>query len=133
MLSPILACRLILDLRQRGSETVSHSTGTIAFTAGVTTSKSQPGSPFSGLGFGFALPGRMGSRALVRPTGVVLSTMGSIPVDGMAISTSGLEMDNLQALEMGKDGDVTCAYGDVEMGLGSAVSGIRVDVEKTTM
>ncbi|KAJ3488178.1 hypothetical protein NLI96_g3009 [Meripilus lineatus] len=130
MLAPLLACRLVLDLRERGSETVSHSTGTIAFNAGVTSSKSSPGSPFSGLGFRFST-GRTSSKALVRPTGVVLSTMGSIPVEGMAITASGLEMDNMQALEVRKDGEMV--YGDVEMGLGSAVSGIRVDVEKTTM
>jgi len=141
MLAPLLACRLILDLRERGSETVSHSTGTIAFTAGVTSTKSNPGSPFSGLGFGFSTPGRSSSKALVRPNGVVLSTMGSIPMDGIGLNASALEMDNLQALSMSKDHDVERlgslgslgGYGEVGMGLGSAVSGIRVDVERTTM
>lgn len=79
------------------------------------------------------MPGRTSSKAFIRPAGVVLSTMGSIPVDGMAMTASGLEMDNLQALEMRKDDDLACGFSDVEMGLGSAVSGIRVDVEKTTM
>ncbi|CAL1694094.1 unnamed protein product [Somion occarium] len=132
MLAPILACRLILDLRERGSETVSHSTGTIAFTAGVTSSKSSPDSPFSGLGFGLGgIQSRLGSshKAFVRQNGVVLSTMGSIPDHGMA---SGLEMNDLQALDCRKD-DIENVYGEIEMGVGSGVSGIRVQVEKTTM
>lgn len=131
MLAPILACRLILDLRERGSETVAHSTGTIAFTAGVTSSKSSPDSPFPGFGFGLGgVQSRLGSshRALVRGNGVVLSTMGSIPADGMA---SGLEMNDMDALDCRKD-DLECGYGD-DIGIVSAVSGIRVEVEKTTM
>ncbi|CDO73180.1 hypothetical protein BN946_scf185007.g235 [Trametes cinnabarina] len=128
MLSPILACRLILDLRERGSETVSQSTGTIAFTAGVTSSKSSPGSPFSGLGFGFGMQGRGHSKALVRPQGVVLSTIGSIPGDAMATS-SGMELDSIH----GYKADVEAAVYAGELGLGSPVSGIRVEVEKTTM
>ncbi|OCH96427.1 hypothetical protein OBBRIDRAFT_718231 [Obba rivulosa] len=135
ILSPILACRLILDLRERGSETVSQSTGTIAFTAGVTSSKSSPGSPFSGLGFGIGAAGRSSSKGLVRPTGVLLSTIGSIPMDGMAVAmASGLELNDLQTYgHATKEGDVESAYHAEELGLGSAVSGIRVDVEKTTM
>lgn len=131
MLSPVLACRLILDLRERGSETVSHnqSTGTIAFTAGVTSTKSNPGSPFSGLGFGFGMQGRGGSKTIVRPQGVVLSTIGSIPGDGMTTSMSGLELDHMH----GYKADVEAAVYSGEMGLGSPVSGIRVEVEKTTM
>ncbi|KAL7285619.1 hypothetical protein ACG7TL_000723 [Trametes sanguinea] len=128
MLSPILACRLILDLRERGSETVSQSTGTIAFTAGVTSSKSSPGSPFSGLGFGFGMQGRGHSKAIVRPQGVVLSTIGSIPGDALATS-SGMELDSIH----GYKADVEAAVYSGEMGLGSPVSGIRVEVEKTTM
>ena len=131
MLSPVLACRLILDLRERGSETVSQSTGTIAFTAGVTSSKSSPGSPFSGLGFGFGLQGRGGSKAIVRTQGVVLSTIGSIPGDQMMTTTSssGMELEHMH----GYKADVEAAVYSGEMGLGSPVSGIRVEVEKTTM
>ncbi|KAI0094256.1 hypothetical protein BDY19DRAFT_11232 [Irpex rosettiformis] len=131
MLSPVLACRLVLDLRQRGSETVAQSTGTMAFTAGVTSSKSSPGSPFSG-GFGFS--NRAGARVIMRPQGVLLSTMGSIPGEGM-VSASGLELDNLQALgiakEMGGHGsdlESSCANN-----IPPPVNGIRIDVEKTTM
>ena len=129
MLSPVLACRLILDLRERGSETVSQSTGSIAFTAGVTSSKSSPGSPFSGLGFGFGLQGRGGSKAIVRTQGVVLSTIGSIPGDVLG-TASGLEMDNIQVYQKS---DLEAAMYNGTVALGSPVSGIRVEVEKTTM
>ncbi|KAI0800834.1 hypothetical protein C8Q74DRAFT_447854 [Fomes fomentarius] len=129
MLSPVLACRLIIDLRERGSEPVAQSTGTIAFTAGVTSSKSSPGSPFSGLGFGFGLQGRGGSKAIVRTQGVVLSTIGSIPGDVLG-TTSGHEMDNLQVYQKS---DIEAAMYNGAVGLGSPVGGIRVEVEKTTM
>ncbi|KAF9041776.1 hypothetical protein BDZ89DRAFT_1009578 [Hymenopellis radicata] len=48
MMGPLLACRLILDLRERGSETVSHSEGTgmAAFaTKSVTHNTSSPFTP----------------------------------------------------------------------------------------
>ena len=127
MLSPVLACRLILDLRERGSETVSQSTGTIAFTAGPTSSKSSPGSPFSGLGFGFGMQGRAGSKAIVRTQGVVLSTIGSVIGDGVG-TTSGLEMDNLEISQK----DIEAMYHG-PVGLSTSLSGIQVsvDVEKT--
>ncbi|KAH9950928.1 hypothetical protein B0H21DRAFT_408752 [Amylocystis lapponica] len=139
MLSPVLACRLVLDLRERGSETESQSAGTIAFTAGITTTKSSatPGSPFSGLHFGLAKASRSSSKGLVRQGGVMLSTMGSIPVDGIAFGegmgfamASNLELDNLEGYQIGSDGD---RYRTAELGLGDGVKGIRVEVEKTTM
>lgn len=130
MLSPVLACRLILDLRERGSETVAQSTGTMAFTANQSqaSTKSTPGSPFSGFGFG-TMP-RTNSKALGRPRGVVLSTMGTISGDPMA---SGLELDNLEELAIAKNPDLEAGYGDMDLGLETAGSGIRVDIEKTTM
>ena len=132
MLAPVLACRLILDLRERGSETVAQSTGTMAFTAGPTASqKSSPGSPFSGFGFGGIRSSN--SRVIMRPQGVVLSTMGTIPGDGMA-SASGLELDNLEELEVAKNSDLESAFhASDDLQVRSAVSGIRIDVEKTTM
>lgn len=130
MLSPVLACRLILDLRERGSQTVAQSTGTMAFTADPTASqKSSPGSPFSGFGFGAIRSSN--SRAVMRPQGVVLSTMGSIPGDEMG-SASGLELDNLEELEVAKNSDLESAFHDDDR-LRSAINGIRIDVEKTTM
>ncbi|GBE77625.1 hypothetical protein BKA93DRAFT_825417 [Sparassis latifolia] len=124
MLSPVLACRLILDLRERGSETVAPSAGTIAFTAGMTSTKSSHNSPFGAFGFG-----RSSSKGLVRPSGVVLSTMGGLPLEGMNFAmASGLELDDLQAY--GSDLDIESGtYPEA----GSVVSGIKVDVEKTTM
>ncbi|PSS29614.1 hypothetical protein PHLCEN_2v2762 [Hermanssonia centrifuga] len=99
----------------------------MAFTAGASSTKSIPGSPFSG--FGFSGMSRSTSKVIMRPQGVVLSTMGSIHGDAMA-SSSGLELDNLEALGIAREGDVESGYQEV---IGSAVSGIRVDVEKTTM
>ncbi|KAI0688136.1 hypothetical protein BC835DRAFT_333933 [Cytidiella melzeri] len=132
MLSPVLACRLVLDLRERGAQTVAQSTGTMAFTAGVSSSKSSPSSPFSG-GFGFN-SNRTGARVIMRPQGVVLSTLGSIPGDAMA-SASGLELDNIQVLGLkpGRDSnDRDLERGCIET-ISPPASGIRIDVEKTTM
>ncbi|KAG7099646.1 hypothetical protein E1B28_001472 [Marasmius oreades] len=78
MMAPLLACRLILDLRERGSETVSHSDGTgiAAF-----TTKSVPQthcSPFTPqhrskcVGYGY---GARHTRAL--DSNIVLSTLGT--------------------------------------------------------
>lgn len=67
----------------------------------------------------------------MRPQGVVLSTMGSIPGDGMA-GAGGLELDNLEELEVAKNSDLESAFHDDDR-LGSATTGIRIDVEKTTM
>ncbi|KAI0688788.1 hypothetical protein BC835DRAFT_1258152, partial [Cytidiella melzeri] len=79
MLFLVLACRLVVELRERGAQTVAQSTGTMAFTAGVSYSKSSPSSPFSG-GFGF-ISNRTGARIIMQPQGEVLSTLGSIPGD----------------------------------------------------
>ena len=142
MLSPVLACRLILDLRERGSETIAQSTGTIAFTAGISSSKSTPGSPFSGLGLGFGsgVSARSSAKALVRPSGVMLSTIGSLPADlGMSMGVamgSSLELDDMPTFSKQEDAERETyrdIYRSAEMGIGSAVSGIRVEVEKTTM
>lgn len=142
MLAPVLACRLILDLRERGSETIAQSTGTIAFTAGISSSKSNPGSPFSGLGLGFGsgVSGRSCAKGLVRPSGVMLSTIGSIPAElsmsmGVAMGSS-LELDDMPTFSKQEDAERETyrdIYRSAEMGIGSAVSGIRVEVEKTTM
>lgn len=112
---------------------MAQSTGTMAFTAGQSSTKSSPGSPFSGFGFG-STPRTSSNRVFVRPPGVVLSTMGSIPgnINGLA-SESALELDNLGALDIAKNPDLEEGYPEVDIGLASAVSGIRVDVEKTTM
>ncbi|KAH9944006.1 uncharacterized protein BXZ73DRAFT_39495 [Epithele typhae] len=128
MLSPVLACRLILDLRERGSETVQ-STGTIAFTAGPASTKSSPGSLLSGLTFGFGFQGRGGSKPVVRSQGIILSTIGSIPGEIM-MSTGEVELEEMQYQKADIEAN---AYGGGSAELGSPVSGIRVHIEKTTM
>ncbi|KAJ7070725.1 hypothetical protein C8F01DRAFT_391880 [Mycena amicta] len=78
MLAPILACRLILDLRERGSETVSHSEGTGM--AAFTTKSMTQQSPFTP-------PHHRNKSALysrntrVTDSNIVLSTLGSVIQD----------------------------------------------------
>ncbi|ESK90938.1 hypothetical protein Moror_16439 [Moniliophthora roreri MCA 2997] len=88
MMAPVLACRLILDLRERGSETVSHSEGTgiAAFTTKSGTrhqcSPFTPPHPRSkSVGFGY---GNRHTRAF--DSNIVLSTVGSVAVDPLDIS-----------------------------------------------
>ncbi|KAG6814144.1 hypothetical protein H0H92_002139 [Tricholoma furcatifolium] len=82
MMGPILACRLILDLRERGSETVSHSEGT-GIAAFTTKSMSQQQcSPFtpphrkSMVGYG-----RRNRGGNTISSNIMLSTLGSIHHD----------------------------------------------------
>ncbi|TFK41812.1 hypothetical protein BDQ12DRAFT_340409 [Crucibulum laeve] len=140
MLAPVLACRLILDLRERGSETVSHSEG-VGIPAFHTKSATQPGSYPAGRR-------KLGNGRYVRNHGVVstvssnviFTTLGSIRPD-VDLETErdivemddirlGLNMDlgNLSAAIGGDDGeplpegeDSLCggpapAYQSVEMG-----------------
>lgn len=58
----------------------------------------------------------------------MLSTMGSIPCEGMA-SASGLELDNFT---IGKEDDIEAAYPN-EVGLNRTGDGIRIEVERSTM
>jgi hypothetical protein len=161
----------ILDLRERGSETVSHSEGTgiAAFTTKYGSS-AEPGSPF-------AAYQRYKNRDLDRSKGrgmvstvnsaVMLSTMGSVVVDADQDSDS-VDMVRMQGLgiAIGRTSTKNIGEGDkvsqgrksyhghdqeipaptyhaveLEMGFRTArpsidttpgVSGIRVDVEKTT-
>ncbi|KAF5312162.1 hypothetical protein D9619_002568 [Psilocybe cf. subviscida] len=94
MLGPVLACRLILDLRQRGSETVSHSEGT-GIAAFTTKSMTQQDSPYTP-------PGRNtkgGTSRCGRSRGsVILTTLGSIHPEHMA--TIDLERDVVEMTDM---------------------------------
>ncbi|KAG1885526.1 hypothetical protein F4604DRAFT_1615715 [Suillus subluteus] len=155
MMAPLLACRLILDLRERGAETVSHSEGTgvsaFATKSGVITSnaghRGKPGR------------GRHRGPGSTITSNVMLSTIGSIPPD---LEAAEVELDEMHfELGMGYGGDSTRseslgsvenatpapAYNSIEMGFNarpgsatdesgaagmSAVSGIRIDIEKTT-
>ncbi|KAG1904735.1 uncharacterized protein F5891DRAFT_1012571 [Suillus fuscotomentosus] len=133
MMAPLLACRLILDLRERGAETVSHSEGT------------GPGR------------GRHRGPGSTIASNIMLSTIGSIQPD---LEAAEVELDEMHfELGVGYSGDSTRslgsvenatpapAYNSIEMGFSarpgsatdesgaagmSAVSGIRIDVEKTT-
>ncbi|KAJ3511005.1 hypothetical protein NMY22_g15794 [Coprinellus aureogranulatus] len=82
MLGPVLACRLILDLRERGSKTVAHSdsTGIAAFTT------KSGGSQWLAV---------YASR-MRRSSGVVLTTLGTIPPNHLDFEQDGLEMDDIR-------------------------------------
>ncbi|KAL0581040.1 hypothetical protein V5O48_000933 [Marasmius crinis-equi] len=105
MMAPVLACRLILDLRERGSETVSHSdgTGVAAFT---TKTASQPQcSPFTpphrSKSFGYSYGSR---NARTYDSNVVLSTLGSValdPMDSMEQDVCDIERDSFGLAELG--------------------------------
>ncbi|PFH52225.1 hypothetical protein AMATHDRAFT_57149 [Amanita thiersii Skay4041] len=120
MMGPVLACRLILDLRERGSETVSHSEGT-GIAAFTTKSVTQHGSPFtpptrrskSVIG-GY---GRNGRGLNTISSNVLLSTFGSIPPE-MDIDVEqdvvemysihpplGMELGSLSTAIGGEDGE----------------------------
>ncbi|KAK2461409.1 hypothetical protein APHAL10511_005872 [Amanita phalloides] len=115
MMGPVLACRLILDLRERGSETVSHSEGT-GIAAFTTKSITQQGSPFTPPGRrskgaieGFGRP-RRGINTV--SSNVVLSTLGSIPQDmDLVIERDVVEMDDIR-LGLGMElGSLSTAIG----------------------
>ncbi|KAJ2914775.1 hypothetical protein MD484_g5647, partial [Candolleomyces efflorescens] len=99
MLGPVLACRLILDLRERGSETVSHSEGT-GIAAFTTKSGTQQGSPYTPRGHHSKGGGRGQSRGIVSTvsSGVVLTTLGTIHPDHLELDVeqSGVEMDDIR-------------------------------------
>ncbi|KAF7307150.1 hypothetical protein MIND_00508400 [Mycena indigotica] len=156
-LSPLLAAKLILDLRERGSETVSHSEGTgiAAFTTKSVTQQSP-----------FTPPHHRNKSALYSrntrhtDSNIVLSTLGSVlPEHDADIS----DMDNLHQIGIMDLGSLSTAIGgddgepiekddgtpapayshSLEMGfraasrspsLDSDIRGIRVtvDVEKAT-
>ncbi|KAJ6575448.1 hypothetical protein B0H19DRAFT_1254998 [Mycena capillaripes] len=98
MMAPVLACRLILDLRERGSETVSHSEGTgiAAFTTKSMTQ--QQCSPFTPPNHRTKIYTR---NARVTDSNIVLSTLGSIPPD-MDIEQDIAELENIR-LGLGLD------------------------------
>ncbi|KAG5722307.1 hypothetical protein E4T56_gene17582, partial [Termitomyces sp. T112] len=112
MMGPLLACRLILDLRERGSETVSHSEGTgiAAFTTKSLTQ--QQGSPFTP-------PNRKSITGYSRryrgghtiSSNIMLSTLGSIHHD--------IDLEDL--------GDVDDIHREMDMGLGSLSTAVGGD------
>lgn len=152
MMAPVLACRLILDLRERGAETVSHSEGT-----GVSAFATKSGVLTSNTGYrGKSGRGRHRGPGSTITSNVMLSTIGSIPPD---LEAAEVELDEMNfELGMCYGGDSTRslgsvenatpapAYNSIEMGFSarprsvtdeggaggmSAVSGIRIEIEKT--
>lgn len=152
MLSPVLACRLILDLRQRGSETVSHSEGTIpAFTFNSKIFGIRFGGPRSDSNSNSRpapIRSHIRSKTSVLNSGLVLSTLGSV-TGGEASSPGSVELHSLDVRKamtdegtggLGRhhdDDDEVPEYRSVDMmnlgmGLSGAVHGVRIDVEKQT-
>ncbi|KAF8899020.1 hypothetical protein BD779DRAFT_53747 [Infundibulicybe gibba] len=112
MMGPVLACRLILDLRERGSETVSHSEGTGIAAFATKSITQQQCSPFAppGRRNKSAAYGRRGMTATME-SNVVLSTLGSIPPDEMDIEQDMVEMEDIR-LGLGMDlGSLSTAIG----------------------
>ncbi|KIM47445.1 hypothetical protein M413DRAFT_22112 [Hebeloma cylindrosporum] len=113
MLGPVLACRLILDLRERGSETVSHSEGT-GIAAFTTKSMTQHGSPYTPPGHR-SKGSRYRTRGVVSTisSNVVLTTLGSIHPDHMDLDLEQdvVEMEDIR-LGLGMDlGNLSTAVG----------------------
>ncbi|KAJ7459091.1 hypothetical protein B0H11DRAFT_2060397 [Mycena galericulata] len=111
MMGPVLACRLILDLRERGSETVSHSEGTgiAAFTTKSLTQ--QQCSPFTPPNHRTKSGGGIYSRnTRITDSNIVLSTLGSIQPE-MDIEQDVAELENIR-LGLGLDlGSLSTAIG----------------------
>ncbi|KAJ7610802.1 hypothetical protein FB45DRAFT_941665 [Roridomyces roridus] len=161
MMAPLLACRLILDLRERGSETVSHSEGTgmAAFTTKSMTQ--QQCSPFTPPNHR-TKSGIYSRNARITDSNIVLSTLGSIPPE-MDSEHDIAELENIRlglGLDLGclsaaiggddgeplerEEGSPAPAYtsGSLELGFRAAsrpsfdsdIRGIKVtvDVEKQT-
>ncbi|KAJ7109882.1 hypothetical protein C8R44DRAFT_842378 [Mycena epipterygia] len=111
MMAPVLACRLILDLRERGSETVSHSEGTgiAAFTTKSMTQ--QQCSPFTPPNHR-TKSGIYSRNARITDSNIVLSTLGSIPPDmDIELEHDIAELENIR-LGLGMDlGSLSTAVG----------------------
>ncbi|KAF9245825.1 hypothetical protein BU15DRAFT_40889 [Melanogaster broomeanus] len=152
MMAPLLACRLILDLKERGAETVCHFEGTgigaFATKSGVTSSSDGTlRRKRGGLGVRHRGPGS------TIASNIMLTTIGSIQPD---LEAPEVELDELHfESAMGPAGDSSRTLGFVErknlapdynasevefatrcrksdVSEVDGVSGIRIDIEKTT-
>ena len=156
MLSPVLACRLvchpwflildkstlsftpfakILDLRERGSETVAYSDGPpfnshgsrgLPFGIQFSQQRSAAGSGASGATS--RKPRPHGGKGATINSGVVLSSMGS-DIDAVAHDNS-VELNGLHRKASGDMGDDEIE--EFKAAEVNCISGIRVDVEKTS-
>ncbi|KAF5368327.1 hypothetical protein D9758_002220 [Tetrapyrgos nigripes] len=112
MLAPVLSCRLILDLRERGSETVTYSdsTGPGVFTAKSVTQNSPFTSPYGRTKIGGY--GAYGSRyARAIDSNIVLSTLGSIPDPMDTSMEQDIEIEDIRKGLAGDLGDLSAAVG----------------------
>ncbi|KAF7784119.1 hypothetical protein Agabi119p4_284 [Agaricus bisporus var. burnettii] len=99
MLGPVLACRLILDLRERGSETVAHSEGTgmAAFTTKSVSQQDSPFTPPNPRNKSATSRYRNRGAASTMSTNIVLTTLGSIPPDiEVDVEQGGLELEDIR-------------------------------------
>ncbi|KAI0274971.1 hypothetical protein BC834DRAFT_850543 [Gloeopeniophorella convolvens] len=117
MMSPVLACRLILDLRERGSETVAHSDGH-AYNShgsrGMNAASQRRPRPYGG-------------KPATINSGVMLSTMGSDL--GVVGHDTSVELNGLHHKASRDMGDEVEDYKAADI---NCISGIRVEVEKTS-
>ncbi|KAF8482046.1 hypothetical protein DFH94DRAFT_734697 [Russula ochroleuca] len=135
MLSPVLACRLILDLRQRGSETVTHSDGHVFNSNGsrglhfgvlFNQQRSAAGSGTSGAGS--RKPRPHGGKSATINSGAMLSTINSDL--GVVGHDNSVELNGLHhkaSEDIGDDEIEEFKAAEV-----NCINGIRVDVEKTS-
>ncbi|KAH9065834.1 hypothetical protein EDB87DRAFT_1593350 [Lactarius vividus] len=137
MLSPVLACRLILDLRERGSETVAHSDGPafnsrgsrgLPFGIQFSQHRSAAGSGVSGATCRTGRAHPHGGKSATINSGMVLSTIGS-DLDAVGRDNS-VELNGLHHKASGDMGDDEIE--DFKAADVNCIGGIRVDVEKTS-
>ncbi|KAF8506799.1 hypothetical protein F5888DRAFT_1645398 [Russula emetica] len=135
MLSPVLACRLILDLRQRGSETVTHSDGHVFNSNGsrglhfgvlFNQQRSAAGSGTSG--GGSRKPRPQGAKSATINSGAMLGTISSDL--GALGHDNSVELNGLHHKASGDLGDDEIE--DFKAAEVNCISSIRVDVEKTS-
>ncbi|KAI9512487.1 hypothetical protein F5148DRAFT_1162119 [Russula earlei] len=138
MLSPVLACRLILDLRERGSETVTHSDGHAFHSNGsrgmhfgimFSQTRSTAGSGTSGAGCGRRpRPYAAAAKSATVNSSTMLGTIGSDL--GVIGHDNCVELNGLHHKASGDVGDDEIE--DFKAAEVNCINGIRVDVEKTS-
>lgn len=153
MLSPVLACRLvchfdyikfnhphrlhsqILDLRERGSETVTHSdghpfnsNGSRGLHFGVLFNQQRSAAGSGTSGGGSRIPRPHGAKSATINSGAMLSTISTDL--GAQRHDNSVELNGLHHKASGDLGDEEME--DFKAAEVNCISGIRVDVEKTS-
>jgi len=139
-LSPVLACRLILDLRERGAEASRPDTGRSSTNNGlqsvqrcyrtstsITSTHSSPRSPQSTGGVGILAS----NRGSTRNKGQLLVSTKSVPGVTTTITMGKGVIDSVELAEMSKEDVENFGDDDFKIDMGG-VGGIRVEVEKTS-